>query len=252
MKAIILAAGRGSRMGSLTKDKPKCLVKLAGKSLLEYQLTSLRLAGIYEISIVRGYLAYKLLTPKIKFFENERWEKTNMVFSLSCADEWLKKDICIVSYSDIIYSKDAVNILKKASGDIVVAYDKNWLNLWKVRFSDPLSDAETFQADDKGRLIEIGNKTKNIEEIKGQYMGLFKISPKGWEKIENYLSGLPHEELDNMYVTTLLQNLVQIGTEINTVPIRDNWYEIDNENDLKICQSTIKSWRKNENNCSFI
>ncbi len=234
MKAIILAAGRGSRMGSLTANQPKCLVKLAGKSLLECQLESLRGSGINEIGIVRGYLAEQLSIPKIKFFDNERWEKTNMVFSLSCAKEWLQNDICIVSYSDIIYSVDAVNILKKAHGDIVINYDKNWLKLWKERFDDPLIDAETFQVDAEGRLLEIGNKPKTIEEIKGQYMGLFKITPKGWEKIENYLSRLTQKEFDPMFVTTLLQNLIHIGVEISTIPIRDNWFEIDSEKDLKI------------------
>lgn len=239
MKAIILAAGRGSRMGSLTDNKPKCLVKLAGKSLLEYQLESLRGSGINEIGIVRGYLAEQLSIPKIKFFDNEMWEKTNMVFSLSCAKEWLQNDTCIVSYSDIIYSTDAVNILKKAYGDIVITYDKNWLKLWKARFSDPLVDAETFQVDAEGRLLEIGNKPKTIEEIKGQYMGLFKISPKGWKKIGNYLSGLTQKEFDPMFVTTLLQNLIQIGVEINTASINDNWFEIDNENDLKLYRQMI-------------
>ncbi len=241
MKAIILAAGRGSRMGALTDNKPKCMITLNGKSLLEYQLESLRGSEINEIGIVRGYLAEQFSIPKIKFFDNERWENTNMVFSLSCAKKWLQKDTCIISYSDIIYSIDAVNILKRAQGDIVITYDKNWLELWKARFDDPLIDAETFQVDKTGRLLEIGNKPKSIEEIKGQYMGLFKISPNGWGKIENYLSELTQKEFDPMFVTTLFQNLIHKGVEINTVPINDKWFEIDNEKDLKLYKQMISN-----------
>ena len=55
MKAIILAAGRGSRMKSLTDEQPKCLIELRGKTLLEWQLGALREAGIAEIGIVTGY-----------------------------------------------------------------------------------------------------------------------------------------------------------------------------------------------------
>ncbi len=100
MKAIILAAGRGSRMNHLTDDIPKCLVKLNGKSLLSRQIESLRKAGISEIGIVTGY-KHELLRNVADFeFHNPHWADTNMVSSLVCADSWLRYEPCIVSYSD--------------------------------------------------------------------------------------------------------------------------------------------------------
>lgn len=245
MKAIILAAGRGSRMGSLTVDKPKCLIKLAGKSLLQWQLEALRGAGIEEIGLVRGYMADQISIPEIKYFDNIRWDQTNMVMSLVCAKEWLQSDVCIVSYSDIVYPADTVALLYETNGKIVITYDNDWLKLWKARFDDPLVDAETFQVDDKGKLLEIGNKAKSIDEIKGQYMGLLKITPKGWKIIENYLSGLTQEECDRMDMTSLLRRLIQKGVEINTVLINSGWYEVDNEKDLELYQSMAsKSYGK--------
>lgn len=237
MKAIILAAGRGSRMESLTADKPKCLVELAGKSLLQWQLEALRGGGIEEISLVKGYLADKLSLSGIKYFLNKHWDRTNMVMSLVCAKEWLQSDVCIVSYSDIVYSANTVAQLYKTPGDIVITYDVNWLKLWEARFDDPLVDAETFQIDDKGKLLEIGNKAKSIDEIKGQYMGLLKISPIGWEIIEDYLSKLTQEECNRLDMTALLKGLIKNEVEINTAPINSVWYEVDNENDLKLYQS---------------
>ena len=89
MKAIVLAAGRGSRMGQLTQYAPKCLTILAGKPLIEWQIQALREAGITEIGVVRGYMAAKISYPGVATFENPRWAETNMVMSLVCASEWL-------------------------------------------------------------------------------------------------------------------------------------------------------------------
>ena len=143
MKGIILAAGRGSRLKSLTNDQPKCRVKLHGKELIKWQIDSLSDAGINSLAIVRGYMAQSFKF-KMKYFENSRWNKTNMVVSLMTASEWLKEDTCIISYSDIVYSSNAVQKLISSNGDITIAYDPNWIKLWEKRFRDPLSDAETF------------------------------------------------------------------------------------------------------------
>ena len=89
MKAIILAAGRGSRMKNMTDDRPKCMVELRGKPLLEWQLTALHEAGISEIAIVTGYKRELLANRAPMEFHNPRWAETNMVSSLACAQEWL-------------------------------------------------------------------------------------------------------------------------------------------------------------------
>lgn len=84
MKAIILAAGRGSRMGGLTDTQPKGLVSLRGKPLLEWQLASLRAAGIHEIALVTGYRHEALSPYGLPMFHNPDWRRTNMVTSLAC------------------------------------------------------------------------------------------------------------------------------------------------------------------------
>lgn len=101
MKAIILAAGRGSRMKGLTDDRPKCLVELEGKPLLDRQIQALGEAGCDEIAIVTGYRRDQLMNRGLVEFSNERWSETNMVSSLACAEDWLQSSPCIVSYSDI-------------------------------------------------------------------------------------------------------------------------------------------------------
>lgn len=237
MKGIILAAGRGSRMGSLTEELPKCLVKLAGKSLLEWQVGSMRNGAISEIAVVRGYKAERLLVEGAHYFYNPRWSSTNMVMSLVTASEWLRRDICIVSYSDIVYESEVINQLKNASGDIVISFDPNWLELWSARFENPLIDAETFKRGKKGELIEIGSKAKSVEEIEGQYMGLIKFTPKGWSYVEEHLKSLSESQKDRLDMTSLLRQLMQAGVRIDTVAIKGRWYEVDNENDLRLYES---------------
>ena len=170
MKAIVLAAGRGSRMKSLTDDAPKCLVRFEGRALLDWQIQAISQSGIDEIAIVTGYQRTALinhLNPHKEFYNSE-WADTNMVYSLACAREWLVKDECIVSYSDILYDASAIESLTRCSNDIAITYDANWLKQWSARFNNPLIDAETFKVSDDGYVIEIGKTAHSLDEIQGQ------------------------------------------------------------------------------------
>ena len=240
MKGIILAAGRGSRMGSLTNDLPKCRTIFKGKELIQWQMESLHCAGVDSIAIVRGYLG-ETFDLDVKYFDNNRWSKTNMVVSLLAANEWLKNNICIVSYSDIVYSSDAVKRLIRSKEDITITYDPNWEKLWKLRFDDPLIDAETFRM--HGDLvIDIGNCATSIDQIQGQYMGLFRITPLGWKNITSFLETLTFDEIDKLDITDMLNGLILSGVNIKGVPISDNWYEIDTEKDLNYYESIKSLW----------
>ena len=89
MKAIILAAGQGKRLYPLTKNQPKCLVKLFGKSIIEWQIEKFDKCNIKNISIVRGYLGDMINFSNINTYENKNYDTTNMVETLFCAKEEL-------------------------------------------------------------------------------------------------------------------------------------------------------------------
>ncbi len=235
-KAIILAAGRGSRMKHLTDDKPKCLNELHGKPLLQYQLDALRGAGISEIGIVSGYQREKLQSFGLYEFFNERWAQTNMVSSLECAASWLGSDTVIVSYSDIFYDVSAITALLNCQAQLAVAYDPQWLSQWQGRFADPLSDAETFRIDANQRLLEIGNKPHAISEVQGQYMGLLKFTPQAWKQVCLLRASLTAEQQDRMHMTGTLQLLLSDFT-VTAVPYSGQWGEIDSETDMQFFQS---------------
>ena len=234
MRAIILAAGRGSRMKALTSDKPKCLVELRGSSLLERQLEALRGGGVSEIGIVTGYRRELLANRGLVEFHNPRWAETNMVSSLECAGAWLEAGPCIVSYSDIFYSADAVRSLIDCLAPLAVAYDPAWLALWTRRFGDPLLDAETFRLDPSGHLLEIGNKPQRVEEVQGQYMGLLRFTPDAWRTVLDLRSALPLAERDRMHMTGTLQRVIEAGVlPVLGVPYEGEWGEVDSAEDLQ-------------------
>src|ERR1700733_420648 len=177
MRAVILAAGRGSRMGQLADDRPKCMVELEGKPLIARQISALRRGGVDEIGVVRGYRAEMIDFPGLSYFANERWAETNMVMSLAAAAAWLRSGPVIVSYADIFYRSELVRGLASTPGQLVISYDRAWRRLWTRRFADPLADAETFGVDAAGQLLEIGGKKRGIEDAKGQNRGLLKFPP---------------------------------------------------------------------------
>lgn len=241
MKAIILAAGRGSRMKDLTDERPKCLVELRGKALLDWQMEALRAAGVTEIAIVTGYKREMLANRGLVEFHNGRWAETNMVSSLACGQDWLEAERCIVSYSDIFYSSEAVQSLMTCAASLAVAYDPNWLELWTQRFGDPLLDAETFRLTPEHTLAEIGNKPTSVAEVQGQYMGLLRFTPEGWTEVLRIRSEFTSEQCDKMHMTGTLQKVIDAGrVAIAALPYTGEWGEVDSAEDLLHSEKNYK------------
>jgi choline kinase len=242
MKAILLAAGRGSRMKHLTDEKPKCLLEVRGRPLLEWQLEALRAAHVSDIGIVTGYKRERLADRGLFEFHNPNWDRTNMVSSLECAESWLQNGPCIVAYTDILYQPEAITALVECPAPIAITYDPGWRQLWELRFDDPLSDAETFRLDDSGRLVEIGRRAVDIDAIQGQYMGLLRIAPDGWSEIRRIRRALSDVQRDRMHMTDTLQRIIEAGRiAITALPYQGAWSEFDSRDDLEKCASLIST-----------
>jgi L-glutamine-phosphate cytidylyltransferase len=241
MKAIILAAGRGSRMKALTNERPKCLVELRGKALIDWQLKALREAGISEIAIVTGYKRELLSNRGLVEFHNPRWAETNMVSSLACAEKWLLAEPCIVSYSDIFYEPQAIESLVASDANLAVTYDPHWLKLWEKRFGDPLLDAETFRMNSDNTLAEIGYKPKSLQEVEGQYMGLLRFTLGSWGEVLRIRAGLTPGKCDRMHMTDTLQRIIEAGhIAIEAISYELSWGEVDSAEDLLVYQEPCR------------
>lgn len=234
MRAIILAAGRGSRLKELTDSQPKCFLEVSGTRLIDRQIQVLKSSGIDEIAIVRGYLKEAFVDETLTYFDNDLWQESNMVFSLLQAEAWLESEACIIAYSDILYTQTVIKDLMASKGNIAISYNTNWLPLWEARFSNPLDDAESFKMSDSGNLIEIGNKVNDIREIQGQYMGLIYMTPEGWHQLKDTIAQKESKAIKKMDCTTLLNQLIGNKIAINTVPSDSFWFEFDSQEDLDL------------------
>ena len=237
LKVVILAAGEGTRLRPYTLDRPKCMVEIDGVSLIDRQLEVLKSEGIDDIVIIGGYKSEMLKRGDIKLKVNARYFETNMVWTLFSAEEELEGDV-IVSYGDIVYSKNILKALIKSKADIAVTIDKKWEGYWRERNENPLDDAETLKLRKDGTISEIGQKPSSLEEIEGQYMGLMKFSSEGVRQIKSAFhsaleSGkLLGKEVENSYMTDLLQFIVSIGGKVASVQIDEDWVEVDTVEDL--------------------
>ncbi|MDE6054908.1 MAG: phosphocholine cytidylyltransferase family protein [Lachnospiraceae bacterium] len=258
MKIIILAAGQGTRLRPLTDDRPKCMVEVNGRSIIERQLDIMHACGIKDedITIVCGYcsdvLKKKFEDTKIHFIVNEQYETTNMVCSLMCAKSIMEtENDIIVSYGDIIYNEAVFQKILDAEDDMSVIVDDGWYGYWSERCENPLDDAETLMFDADDYLTEIGQKTTELDRIQSQYIGLMRFKGNGlrvvlslaaeaerrsnnrealWRTTRNYTK---------MYMTDLLQGLIDEGNKLRAVHINRGWFEIDDCDDLKVVESKI-------------
>jgi choline kinase len=226
-------------MGEGTRDTPKCLTSLGGRTLLAWQLQALTASGVAPVALVTGYRAERLRSGPYETFHNARWAETNMVASLLSARAWLRRDTCIVSYADIVVHPTGVQRLMQTPGECVVAYDRRWRELWSARFVDPLSDAESFQIWPDGRLRTIGERARSLHEVHGQYMGLLKITREGWGTLERFLGALSTAEVDRMDTTTLLRRCLQGGATVDTAAIDGRWCEVDSAADVALYEHEI-------------
>jgi L-glutamine-phosphate cytidylyltransferase len=241
MKAVILAAGRGSRLGDMSEESPKCRVDLAGVPMIERQIAAYQDAGITDITLVTGYKAEMLRFDGVKNAHNPDWASTNMVATLFCAEQNFGDDV-IVSYGDIVFENRVLKAMIDAVGDVSVIVDRQWRPYWEARFEDPLDDAESLRLDGNGNITEIGGIAGQIDEIQGQYIGLMRFKGAGVDLLREIGTSLDRIErgwmtrrpVTKAYMTDLLMEMILRGHPLSAVPVDGGWLEIDTPDDYDL------------------
>lgn len=243
MKAIILAAGKGSRMKHMTESLPKCLaIRFGDKTLLQTQLEILRKCGISDIVVVRGYAGNKINFPKIRTAWNHDFENNNILGSLLSAPEELEGDV-LVSYSDIWYEESVVKKLMRSDKDIAIGVDIDWKDYYEGRKEHPIEEAENVIFDSDNRVIKIGKIGASGVEVHGEFIGMMKLTSRGcalikahYERAKKIFEGKPYQrakEFRIAYLTDLLQDMADLGVPIHCEIIGSKWKEIDTIEDFK-------------------
>ena len=239
MKAIILSAGQGSRLRPLTNDRPKGLVNIRGESIIERQVRTYKNSNITDVRIVTGYKSESLAKVPFKKVHNSLFLETNMVYSLFLAlKEITNSSDVIFSYGDIIFEDRILSALKESAASFTTVTDKCWLNYWKARMEDPLSDAETLRLDGHGRILEVGKKATSYSDIEGQYIGLTMVRksflPTFMEECELAFTESPTGK--NISMTDFFQRMIDRGIMITSCQTCNGWMEFDALDDKELAE----------------
>jgi len=238
MKAIILAAGKGSRLGAISKGGPKCLIDIEGNTLLEIQINTLHACGIDDIFVVRGYEGKKIDIPGLTYFDNPDYADTNILHSLFCAREALTGPL-LVLYSDIIYEEQVVRRLLESRHDIAVGVMVNWEESVRQRSKLAMEELEMVYFDSENRVQEIGKQLTDEYETRGQFIGMVKFSRRGAELLKRNYDRMAKfhpgqaELLKNAWLTDIFQEMTELGVPLHCVIIERGWLEIDTPEDYE-------------------
>ena len=241
-KALIIAAGLGSRLKKHTENLPKCMLDFGGKTLLQRQLESYKQNGIKDISLVRGYKKEKINYKDIKYFENKDYKNNNILNSIFYAEKVINGNI-IISYSDILFDKSVVERTLKSVHDISVVVDIDWRGYYVGRKDHPISEAENVIFNSNNEVEKIGNINTGNQEVHGEFIGMIKLSNRGTEIFKEHFHRLkkiywnkPFQRakiFQKAYLTDFIQELVDIGIKVHCVIIESGWKEIDTVEDYK-------------------
>ena len=251
MKVIILSAGMGSRLRPLTNDKPKCMIKLLGQTLIERQIKIFHSYGINDITIVTGYKSKVVDIPDVNYVNNVNYETTNMNESLFRALKPSNSSV-LVTYGDIVFEPKIVQQMLEITNDIRLAVRINWKEHYQNRTMHPLSEAENGLIEN-GRILETGkNISKSLENQQiGEFLGIMLLFPDQIKiLLERYLDlkknhvGEFHSSssLSNAYLTDMLQEMIDCGATVKPVFIEGKWFEIDTPEDLKNAEKLINKF----------
>ena len=240
MKAIIIAAGEGSRLMPITDDKPKCLLEIKGKTIMQRQLEVLRQCGIDDIVVVRGYKKETIAYPNIRYYENTHYENNNILRSLFYAESEMDDEF-VFSYSDILFEQGVLEKLLQSEADISLVVDVDWLSTYKGRQQHPVSEAELVKVKNN-KIVGIGKDIVSPDEAYGEFIGLARFTTKGAEIVRSNYQTVINEyhskrfqnaaSVEQAYLTDMMQELIDRGYIIGNVDISGGWREIDTSEDL--------------------
>ena len=241
-KALIIAAGLGSRLKKHTENLPKCMLDFGGKTLLQRQLDSYKKCGIKDISLIRGYKKEKINYKGIKYFENTDYKNNNILNSIFYAEKVINGNI-IISYSDILFDSSVVERTLDTDHDISVVVDIDWRGYYVGRKEHPISEAENVIFNSNNEVEKIGKINTGKEEVHGEFIGMIKLSNRGTEIFKEHFHRLkkiywnkPFQRakiFQKAYLTDFIQELVDIGIKVHCVIIESGWKEIDTVEDYK-------------------
>ena len=241
MQAIILAAGMGKRLKELTKDNTKCMVKVDGVTLIDRMLHQIERQDVSRIIIVTGYEGEKLreyigtlgIRTPIEYIHNPIYDKTNNIYSLALAKEWLCWEDTLLFESDIIFEDAALDALVQDERDTLALVDRY----------EPWMDGTCVRINEKDEIVSfIPGKQFDFSHTERCYktVNIYKFSRHFSEAyyvpfLVAYRAALG----ENEYYEQVLRVIAMLDEPVIKVKRLNGqrWYEIDDKQDLDIAES---------------
>jgi choline kinase len=260
-RAIVIAAGRGKRLGPHTEEIPKCMVQVGTKPILGWVWDAFHQAGIEELVIIRGYrgdVLEELATglspaPRLVFVDNPEWQTNNILLSLACARKFLDQP-CLLTYSDIIFTPSVARAAVDSPADIGLVIDREFRVIYEGRTEHPLEEGEVSDLMPDGSVARTGKRSLPPAEAIGEYIGLTKLSERGvatvartMDRLQQTFAGNDQQPFQrattyrNAYLTDLWQHLIDAGVRIDPILIDGKWREIDTGQDLDRARLLVES-----------
>ncbi|HEX9948321.1 MAG TPA: phosphocholine cytidylyltransferase family protein [Allosphingosinicella sp.] len=237
-KAIILSAGKGSRLLPLTAVRPKCLIDLTGKSLLEWQLDALQGAGIRDIVVVTGFgedLVDEVAARRsgVRTLFNPFYHVADNLGSVWMARSELDRDTLLLNGDTLVSPRLLERVLEADTGPIAVTVDEK----------------ESYDADDMkvlregDRLLRIG-KALEAGQYNAESIGLLAFRGDGpglfAERVEMMMR---QPDGTRRWYLRAIDALAQSGADVRTVSIRgEEWQEVDFPEDVEAAKALTASW----------
>jgi len=241
MKAIILAAGSGTRISKNFPALPKALIQVNNISIISRQISLFKKNGIDEIIVITGPFKEKFSMPDITCVYDQKFEEHDILGSLMEAREHIFGDV-IITYSDIIFEDLILKKILQTNLDIGIAVDLDWKKAYENRKSHAISEAENILFDNSRNILEIRKNIRNSNLEIGEFLGIIKLSNNGcklllkrYDEIRNDKCGRFYDtkSLTKAYLTDMIQELIESKIEVKPILISGKWCEIDTIEDLK-------------------
>jgi len=260
MKAIIVAAGRGKRLGVETDLIPKCMVKVGGRPILHWQIDALAAAGVDEVVIVRGYLGDRIAGPagsgpRLRFVDNPEWATNNILTSLFFAEAEMA-DGFLFTYSDIVFAREHARRVAAAASPIGLIVDRRWRDAYDGRTQHPVSEAELARVEGPGAepaVTRVGKRLVAADEAAGEFTGLARFAPAGAAALRAVWADALARGLEapfgaaaalrQAYLSDGLNAVADRGVTLGAVLVDGGWREIDTEQDLARAELVVDDWR---------
>jgi choline kinase len=259
-RAILIAAGRGKRLGPHTEEIPKCMVDVAGRPILGWVWRALAAVGVNELVVIRGYRGDVLepfvrsLVPHAIFVDNDEWQSNNVLLSLAKARAYLDQP-AYVTYSDIVFTPAVAEATARSTTEIGLVIDRDFRSVYVGRTDHPLDEGEVSDLRPDGAVARVGKRALPPADAIGEFIGLARLGARGvadvaraLDEIAARFAGRPDEPFQraaryrNAYLTDLWQHLIDGGTRVDPILIDGQWREIDTEQDLERARQLLESW----------